>query len=194
MIKEIVDIGRISNRLGSVFTFKGLPEFYVEVVLEWNGKDFKFIANSKPQEILDKEEYLNYGLFRGKSGSNIFILPSSLLVDITCDYSKLKEFEKQLLEIEDKKEQKKIKKQYDSELKKFKEDKEKFEKQVNSGEQKLEKFFKEHKKLELNNCKNKINKLLKTKKFKTKKDETEYKKILTAKCDNKYKKRKDYNS
>ncbi|WP_024790549.1 hypothetical protein [Lebetimonas sp. JS085] len=42
MIKEIIDIGRVSNRLGSVFTFKGLPEYYVEIILEWNGKDFKY--------------------------------------------------------------------------------------------------------------------------------------------------------
>ena len=141
MIKEIVDIGRVSNELGSVFSCKGAPKFYGEVLLEDSGNGFKFITYNKPKEILDIEEYLNFGLFRGKSGNNIFILPSSLLIDITCNYSKLKELEKQLSNIEDKQEYKKVEKQYKSELKKLKEDKEKFEKQIVSGEKKLKKFI-----------------------------------------------------
>ena len=191
MIKEIVDIGRVSNKFGSVFTFKGVPEFYGEVLLEENDKDFKFITNYKPQEILDIEKYLDLGLFRGKSGSNIFIFPSSLLIDITCDYSKLKVFEKQLSDIEDKKEHKKVEKQYNSELKKFKEDKKKFEKQIISGEKALKKFFEERRKRKLTNCKNNINKLLEIKEFKTAKDKKSYKKLLIEKCDGKYKQKKE---
>ena len=191
MIKEIVDIGRVSNRLGSVFTFKGLPEFYVEVILEDSDNGLKFITNYRPKEILDAEEYLDFGLFRGKSGSNIFILPSSFLIDITCDYSKLKELEKQLLEIQDKKEQKKIEKQYKSELKKFKIDKEKFEKQISSGEKVLKKFFEEHRKDALSNCKDRVNRLLKIKEFNTQKEQKEYKKLLTDKCNSKYKTKRD---
>jgi hypothetical protein len=188
MIKEIVAIGRVSNRLGSVFTFKGLPEFYVEVVLEWDGKDFRFIPNHKPQEISDKEEYLNYGLFRGKSGSNIFILPSSFLVNITCDYSWLKGFEKQLETIKDEKKYKKIEKQYKIEFKRFKVDKDAFAKQINSGKKVLENFFEEFRKEKLSLCKDRVANLLEEQTFKTKKEKAEYKKVLTAKCQNKYKK------
>lgn len=188
MIKEIVDIGRVSNRLGSVFTFKGLPEFYVEVVLEWDGNEFKFIPNAKPKEISDKELYLDYGLFRGKSGSNIFILPSSFLVNLTCEYSKLKEFEKQLETIEDEKKKKKVEKQYKSELKKFKDDRDTFEKQVISGEKVLEKFFEEFRKEKLNLCKDRVSNLLEEKSFKTKKEKSEYKKWLIAECNSKYNK------
>lgn len=188
MIKEIVDIGRVSNRLGSVFTFKGLPEFYVEIILEWDGKDFKVIPNSKPQEISNKELYLDYGLFRGKSGSNIFILPSSFILNLTCDYSRLKEFEKQLETIEDEKKKKKVEKQYKSEFKKFKDDRDTFEKQVISGEKVLEKFFEEFRKEKLNLCKDRVSNLLEEKSFKTKKEKSEYKKLLIAKCNDKYKK------
>lgn len=186
MIKEIVDIGRVSNRLGSVFTFKGLPEFYVEVVLEWDGKDFKFIPNAKPQEISDTELYLDYGLFRGKSGSNIFILPSSFILNLTCDYSKLKDFAKQLETIEDGKKYKKVEKQYKTEFKKFKSDKDTFEKQVNSGEKVLEKFFEEFRKEKLNICKDEVNILVGKQDFKTKKEKSEYKKLLISKCNSKY--------
>ena len=191
VIKEIVDIGRVSNELGSVFTFNRVPEFYGEVCLEDNDKDFKFITNYKPQEILDIEEYLNFGLFRGKSGSNIFIFPSSLLIDITCDYSKLKEIEGQLSEVRDKKEHNKIKKQYDSELKKFKTDKENFEKQVISGEKVLKKFIEEYKKQKLTDCKEKVDELLKIKEFKTAKDKNSYKKLLIDKCNSKYKAKRE---
>jgi len=186
MIKEIVDIGRVSNRLGSVFTFKGVPKIYGEVILEDSNNSLKFITNYRPKEILDVEGYLDFGLFRGKSGSNIFILTSSFLIDITCDYSKLKELEKQLLEIEDKKEQKKVEKQYKSELKKYKEDKDKFEKQVNSGEKVLKKFFEEYRKAGLSKCKDRVNRCLKIKEFKTQKEKKEYKKLLTNKCNSKY--------
>jgi CRISPR-associated protein Cas8b/Csh1 subtype I-B len=190
MIKEIVDIGRVSNKLGSVFTFKGLPEFYVEVILEWDGEKFKFIPKSKPEEISDKELYLDFGLFRGKSGSNIFILPSSFILNLTCDYAKTKQLQKKLEEQKDAKEQKKIDKQYKSEFKKFREDKDSFEKQIQSGVNILQKFFEAYKKEQLNSCKNSIIAILKTKEYKTKKEKAEYKKILTSKCQEKYKKEK----
>jgi hypothetical protein len=192
MIKEIVDIGRVSNKLGSVFTFKGLPEFYVEVVLEWNGDEFQIISNSKPIEISDSELYLNYGMLRGKSGSNIFILPSSFILNITCDYSKIKQLETELQEIDDTKKYKKVDKQYKSELKKFKTDKDNFEKQVTSGEKVLDKFFEELQKEKLNICKDDIVTLLETRDFKTKKEKAEYKKILTAQCNSKYKKGRNH--
>ncbi len=193
MIKEIVDIGRVSNKLGSVFTLKRLPNYYVEVILECDGKDFKFIPNAKPQEILDKEEYLNYGLFRGKSGSNIFILPSSFLVNLSCDFSKLqqltidlkKELDKENI---DNKKSKKLENQYKAENKKFQKDKAVLVKQIQAGDKILIDFFEESRKEELTNCKNKIITTLKNKTFKTKKEKAEYKKILTVKCQNKYKK------
>jgi hypothetical protein len=80
MIKEIVDIGRVSNQLGSVFTFKDLPKFYVEITLEWDGKDFKFIPNETIQHIDDTEKYLEFGVHRGKSGNKVYFFPSSFIV------------------------------------------------------------------------------------------------------------------
>lgn len=80
MIKEIVDIGKISNKLGSVFTFKDLPKFYVEITLEWDGKDFTFIPNETIQHIDDIEKYLEFGVHRGKSGNKVYFFPSSFIV------------------------------------------------------------------------------------------------------------------
>jgi len=80
MIKEIVDIGRVSNKLGSVFIFKDLPNFYVEVILEWDGKDFTFIPNETIQHIDDTEKYLEFGVHRGKSGNKVYFFPSSFIV------------------------------------------------------------------------------------------------------------------
>jgi len=80
MIKEIVDIGRVSNPLASVFTFKDLPKFYVEITLEWNGTDFKFIPNETIQHIDDTEKYLELGVHRGKSGNKVYFFPSSFIV------------------------------------------------------------------------------------------------------------------
>jgi len=193
MIKEIVDIGRVSNRLGSVFTFKGLPEYYVEVVLEFKNGEFKLNTNTKPKEIRDKELYLQYGVFRGKSGSNIFIFPSSFLIDVTCDYVKLKEAQASLENgIEDKKLLKKIETQYKAENKKFIKDKEKYKKEIESGIKILKKFFDELRKEKLNECKKEIIKKISKKEFNTKKERTQYKKLLTEKCNNKYKKDKNY--
>jgi hypothetical protein len=89
MIKEIVDIGRVSNKLGSVFTFKDLPEFYVEIILEWNGKDFRFIPTHKIRHLsedkeyseLGQELYLKYGVHRGKKSSTLYIFPSSFVYE-----------------------------------------------------------------------------------------------------------------
>jgi hypothetical protein len=189
VIKEIVDIGRVSNKLGSVFTFKDLPEYFVELVLEWDGNGFKFIPNVKTQEISDKEEYLNYGLFRGKNGSNIFIFPSSFIINLTSDYSKLQQLTKELNEENiDNKKYKKLKNQFEKENKKFKKDKEEMIKQIQSGDKILIAFFETFRKKELINCKNKITAILENKTFKTKKQKAEYKKVLTTKCQNKYKK------
>ncbi|WP_024786926.1 hypothetical protein [Lebetimonas sp. JH369] len=90
MIKEIIDIGRVSNRLGSVFTFKGLPEYYVEIILEWNGKDFKYndekskirhLSEDKDYDKLGNELYLKYGVHRGKKIKIIYIFPSSFIYE-----------------------------------------------------------------------------------------------------------------
>ncbi len=92
MIKEIVDIGRVSNKLGSVFTFKDLPNFYVEITLEWDGKDFKFISNETIQHIDDIEKYLEFGVHRGKKGSTLYFFPTSFIVtkkELTTEKVKL---------------------------------------------------------------------------------------------------------
>lgn len=92
MIKEIVDIGRVSNKLGSVFTFKDLPKFYVEITLEWDGKDFIFIPNETIQHTDDIEKYLEYGVHRGKKGSTLYFFPTSFIVtkkELTTDKTKL---------------------------------------------------------------------------------------------------------
>ncbi len=88
MIKEIVDIGRVSNKLASVFTFKGLPEYYVEVLLEWDGKEFKYkqgnikhLSQDSEYSVLGNELYLKYGVHRGKKSSTIYIFPSSLIYE-----------------------------------------------------------------------------------------------------------------
>ncbi len=92
MIKEIVDIGRVSNKLGSVFTFKDLPKFYVEVILEWDGKEFTFIPNETIKYIEDTEKYLEFGVHRGKKGSTLYFFPTSFIVtkkELTTDKTKL---------------------------------------------------------------------------------------------------------
>lgn len=92
MIKEIVDIGRVSNQLGSVFTFKDLPKFYVEITLEWDGKDFSFISNEVIQHIDEIEKYLEFGVHRGKKGSTLYFFPTSFIVtkkELTTDKTKL---------------------------------------------------------------------------------------------------------
>jgi len=90
MIKEIVDIGRVSNRLGSVFTFKGLPEFYVELILDWNKKysnymvddiKIKHLSEDINYSTLRDELYLNYGVHRGKKSNIIYIFPSSFIFE-----------------------------------------------------------------------------------------------------------------
>ncbi len=89
MIKEIVDIGRVSNRFGSVFTFKGLPEYYVEILLEWNGQEFDFKLNEKVKHLSEDEEYshigqelyLKYGVHRGKKSNIIYIFPTSFIYE-----------------------------------------------------------------------------------------------------------------
>jgi len=191
VIKEIVDIGRVSNKLGSVFTFKGLPEYCMEITLELNNGFFKFNANSKPIEIEDKELYLKYGVFRGKSGSNIFILPSSFLIDVTCDYSKLEEASMSLeKDIEDKKLLKKIETQYKAENTKLTKDKDKFKKEIESGNKVLINFFNELKKEKFNICKKNIIDKIEKKEFKTKKEKSQYKKELTVKCNDANKREK----
>ena len=92
MIKEIMDIGKISNKLGSVFTFKDLPKFYVEITLEWDGKDFIFNPNETLQHTDDTEKYLEFGVHRGKKGSTLYFFPTSFIVtkkELTTDKAKL---------------------------------------------------------------------------------------------------------
>ena len=92
MIKEIVDIGRVSNKLASVFTFKDLSEFYVEIILDWDGKDFKFRVNEIIQQTNDTEEYLEWRVHRGKKGSNLYFFPTSFIItkkEFTTEKSKL---------------------------------------------------------------------------------------------------------
>lgn len=81
MIKEIVDIGKVSNKLGSVFTFKDLQKFYVEIILEWDGKEFTFIPNETIKYIEDTEKYLEFGVHRGKKGNMLYLLPSSFIFE-----------------------------------------------------------------------------------------------------------------
>jgi len=92
MIKEIIDIGKISNKLGSVFTFKDLPKFYAEITLEWDGNGFKFLLNETIQHAHDTEKYLEFGVHRGKKGSTLYFFPTSFIVtkkELTTDKAKL---------------------------------------------------------------------------------------------------------
>jgi hypothetical protein len=79
MIKEIAEIGRVSSELASVFTFKGLPNYYIEVIFEWNGDNFK-LQNSSIQHEPDIERYLEFRVHRGKSGSSLYFFPTSFIV------------------------------------------------------------------------------------------------------------------
>ena len=89
MIKEIVDIGRVSNKLGSVFTFKDLPEFYVEVIIEKKESDYKLdtivttkhLSKDKDYSEYGRELYLKYGVHRGKKSSTIYIFPASFIFE-----------------------------------------------------------------------------------------------------------------
>lgn len=93
MIKEIVDIGRVSNRLGSVFIFKDLPQFYVSIILEWDGQSFKYLKDEiKIEHTNDIETYLKFGVHRGKKGSSLYFFPTSFIVtkkEFTTDKAKL---------------------------------------------------------------------------------------------------------
>lgn len=104
MLKEIVDIGKVSNELASVFTFKGLSNFYVEIILEWDGKEFKFKPNKTIQSINDREKYLEFGVHRGKKSSTLYFFPTSFIVskaEINKEKKKLlKKFDNGLKEIE----------------------------------------------------------------------------------------------
>jgi hypothetical protein len=92
MLKEIVDIGRVSNELGSVFTFKGLPNFYVETTFEWNGEDFTLAPDSPIRHAHDVEKYLDLRVHRGKKGSTLYFFPTSFIVtkkELTSEKQKL---------------------------------------------------------------------------------------------------------
>lgn len=92
MIKEIVDIGRVSNKLGSVFTFKDLSDFYIEITLKWNEKDFIFILNETIQHTNDIEDYLEWKVHRGKKGSTLYFFPTSFIItkkELTTEKTKL---------------------------------------------------------------------------------------------------------
>lgn len=91
MIKEIIDIGKVSNKLGSVFTFKDLSNFYVEIILKWNGKNFTIISN-EVRHTNDVEEYLKWKIHRGKKGSNLYFFPTSFIItkkELTTEKTKL---------------------------------------------------------------------------------------------------------
>ena len=194
MIKEIVDIGRVSNRLASVFTFKDLPDFYVELKLEWTNKEYllkeisiKHLSDDIAFSEYGKELYLKYGVHKGKKSSTIYHFPSSFIFESNCDYSNLKELRNKL-EIE--KNNKKIKEDYEKEYKEYQKDKDKFKKQIENGKKDLINFFNEFIKNKLRNCKENVNFLLDKHCFKTKKEKNSYKKRLTDICNKKYKNKK----
>ena len=93
MIKEIVDIGRVSSDLATVFTPKGLPKDFVKVKIEYNGKDFNLLQNKTPLEsIVYQSDYISYGVHRGKKGSTLYFFPTSFIVsqkEVKSDKKKL---------------------------------------------------------------------------------------------------------
>jgi hypothetical protein len=80
MIKEIVDIGKVSDELASVFTFKGLPNYYVKITFECGGEDFKLCQDGSIQHESNIEEYLRFRVHRGKNGSSLYFFPTSFIV------------------------------------------------------------------------------------------------------------------
>ncbi len=112
MLKEIIDIGRVSSNLASVFTFKGLSKYYAEIILKWDGKNFKFKPNNI-QYVDDIEKYLHLGVHRGKKGSTLYFLPTSFIVTKT----ELKEFKEFKKDKKDKKDKNKLLKKFKDGLK-----------------------------------------------------------------------------
>ena len=62
MIKEITDLGKVSNPLASVFTMKADDLSFVRVDIDKN-----FNADIFTDNFYSKEEFLEAGLFREKS-------------------------------------------------------------------------------------------------------------------------------
>lgn len=204
MIKEIVDIGRVSNKLGSVFTFKDLPKFYVEITLEWNGKDFTFVADkAKIDHIQDTEKYLEFGVHRGATGDNkkYTFLFASFLLDITTSPSKIRGLNSEISHLKsqlDKKITTTQKKQLESKEKnlqnenlKLLTDKQVFEDYYKKGNEYIKKYLEEFCKKELRIRINNIEKLSDTLVFKTKKERNIYLKNQKQKAKNKYSKTKE---
>jgi len=203
MIKEIVDIGRVSNKLGSVFTFKDLPNFYVEVILEWDGKDFIFILNGRIQKINDIEEYLEYGVHRGVTGDNkkYTFLFSSFLLDITSSPIKIRDLEKEIEKLKKDLDSKSTKtlikslnikeKSLESENIKLLNDKKTFEECYKKGNEYTKRYLDKFRKKQLNICNENIKELSNTLSFMTKKEENIYIKNQKEKYKNKYSKTKE---
>ena len=85
MIKEIVDLGKVSNPLASVFNMKTDTLHYVKIDID---KDFN--ADIFIDSFYSKEEFLEAGLFREKSGNKIILFPNSFIVEIDKDKVKTK--------------------------------------------------------------------------------------------------------
>jgi len=210
VIKEIVDIGRVSNKLASVFTFKGLPEYYVEVLLEWDGKEFKYkqgnikhLSEDKDYTSSGSELYLKYGVYRERTGDNkwYILLLSSFILDIESSPNKINELQIAIKSLENdlsknltKVKEKELKSKLNSlkkEEKKFREDKEKLISYFERGKKSyFEKYLGELRKRNLKKCEEFAREKITQIDFKTKKEEKEQLKNLKNKCKEKYNKNK----
>ncbi len=210
MIKEIVDIGRVSNKLASVFTFKGLPEYYVEVLLEWDGKEFKYkqesikhLSEDSKYSDLGNELYLKYGIHRERTGDNklYILLLSSFILDIESSPNKINELQKTIKLLENdlsqnptKTKEKELRSKSNilkKEQKKLKEDQDKLISYFARGKKSyFEKYLEEFRKRNLKKCEKFATKKITQIDFKTKKEEKEQLKNLKNKCKEKYNKKR----
>ena len=85
MIKEITDLGKVSNPLASVFTMKADDLSFVRVDIDKN-----FNADIFKDSFYSKEEFLEAGLFREKSGNKIILFPASFVLEIEKEKVKTK--------------------------------------------------------------------------------------------------------
>ena len=214
MIKEIVDIGRVSNKLASVFTFKGLPEYYVEVLLEWDGKDFKYkqesikhLSEDSAYLELGDELYLKYGVHRERTGDNkwYILLLSSFILDIESSPNKINELQKTIKLLENdlfhnptkikKKELKSKLNILKKEQKKLKEDQDKLISYFERGQKSyFKKYLEEFRKRNLKKCEEFAREKITQIDFKTKREEKEQLKNLKNRCKEKYNKNKKRNN
>ena len=86
MIKEITDLGKVSNPLASVFTMKVDSLSFVRVDIDKN-----FSADIYIDNFSNKEGFLEAGVFMvDKGGDNVFLLPSSFILKLKNEKGKLK--------------------------------------------------------------------------------------------------------